>query len=663
MTRLVFPDEGSRLAYRITTGKALYGAPGSVAVLYQDAAATVPATDCRAYDGTPTPGGVAIGPSFTLDAFSRLPIFWGPDGLDTLYVMVDSGVVSPVYARTDDRLDTLTTGVTSAAAAAVAAQSTATGAAAAAAAAYVKPGPGIPLSDLATAVQTGTWLSQAGGSLSGPLAMVSSAAGGPDQTDTTSRITIPSYQTNGDNFFGEGIRLDLMRPYAKNMIAWRLPRPQSPDIEFIGASNASFEVDASGWANIGGASIARSTAQHAAGQASGKITWATAGAGSQGASTVITGLTAGHTYTFTAWVYVPAGAPTMKIDVDGTTASGPSTVTDAWQELTVAFAATGASHTLRVITAAAATAGQFGYTDLVYALSAQSALRSIVWIGAHYEAQDGASIHGHWSLEVPDAADALRTRFEIKFVDSTGKIGLDKTLVQTASADLVVDCSNSQVLRLRTGAGADKYIETANDEWGTLPRWRFGSPGSAEGGANAGSDFGIARFNDAGVQQDLPFQVTRSNGKITMGGAAGTSAGVQVNRASLGNAYSANTNLSGATGAIAYNHNALDATSRTIQANISSDSNFRLVVFADGKHEWGAGAATRDTNLYRAGVSSVALLGILATDSIWKLKSSTTAARPTPASVGAGSVYYDTTLSKPVYSDGTTWRDAAGAAA
>jgi hypothetical protein len=38
----------------------------------------------------------------------------------------------------------------------------------------------------------------------------------------------------------------------------------------------------------------------------------------------------------------------------------------------------------------------------------------------------------------------------------------------------------------------------------------------------------------------------------------------------------------------------------------------------------------------------------------------TTAARPAAGVMRAGSRYYDTTLSKPVWSDGTTWRDAAG---
>lgn len=36
--------------------------------------------------------------------------------------------------------------------------------------------------------------------------------------------------------------------------------------------------------------------------------------------------------------------------------------------------------------------------------------------------------------------------------------------------------------------------------------------------------------------------------------------------------------------------------------------------------------------------------------------------RPSAAGLGAGAWYYDTTVSKPVWSDGTTWRDAAGTA-
>jgi hypothetical protein len=44
------------------------------------------------------------------------------------------------------------------------------------------------------------------------------------------------------------------------------------------------------------------------------------------------------------------------------------------------------------------------------------------------------------------------------------------------------------------------------------------------------------------------------------------------------------------------------------------------------------------------------------------LKTYTTAGRPSASAAGPGATYYDTTVSKPVFSDGTTWRDAAGTA-
>lgn len=39
-----------------------------------------------------------------------------------------------------------------------------------------------------------------------------------------------------------------------------------------------------------------------------------------------------------------------------------------------------------------------------------------------------------------------------------------------------------------------------------------------------------------------------------------------------------------------------------------------------------------------------------------------TGSRPSASTAGAGAMFYDTTLSKPIWSDGTTWRDAAGTA-
>jgi len=60
------------------------------------------------------------------------------------------------------------------------------------------------------------------------------------------------------------------------------------------------------------------------------------------------------------------------------------------------------------------------------------------------------------------------------------------------------------------------------------------------------------------------------------------------------------------------------------------------------------GSAAKWKDLYMAGVIKTAAVA--------------TGSRPTAASAGAGGQMYDTTLSKPIWSDGTVWRDAAGTA-
>jgi hypothetical protein len=69
---------------------------------------------------------------------------------------------------------------------------------------------------------------------------------------------------------------------------------------------------------------------------------------------------------------------------------------------------------------------------------------------------------------------------------------------------------------------------------------------------------------------------------------------------------------------------------------------------------------TAEINQPTSGVVGTAGLG--AGKGAFRAATTTTAGRPTPAQVGAGSQMYDTTLSKPIWSDGTTWRDAAGTA-
>jgi hypothetical protein len=51
-------------------------------------------------------------------------------------------------------------------------------------------------------------------------------------------------------------------------------------------------------------------------------------------------------------------------------------------------------------------------------------------------------------------------------------------------------------------------------------RWRIGANSTAESGSNAGSDFQITAGNDAGSTLSIPFLITRSTGKLTLGSGA-----------------------------------------------------------------------------------------------------------------------------------------------
>lgn len=111
MARLIGPSEGSREVRTIVTTsgstKGLFRAKaGATAVFYTDQAATQVA-DIRLFDGS-TP---AVAGTVTIDAYSMLPLVQFPDGVDTLYVVVDGGPAWPTYAREDDRFDTLSAAV------------------------------------------------------------------------------------------------------------------------------------------------------------------------------------------------------------------------------------------------------------------------------------------------------------------------------------------------------------------------------------------------------------------------------------------------------------------------------------------------------------------------------------------------------------------------
>ena len=93
MTRVTGPESGSRLAYGIRSAGELATAGTLTRVVYADAGGTILA-DILTTGGAPISGSVV-----TIGTDSQIPLFQFPDGVDTVYISVAGGPVTPIYTR------------------------------------------------------------------------------------------------------------------------------------------------------------------------------------------------------------------------------------------------------------------------------------------------------------------------------------------------------------------------------------------------------------------------------------------------------------------------------------------------------------------------------------------------------------------------------------
>ena len=90
-----------------------------------------------------------------------------------------------------------------------------------------------------------------------------------------------------------------------------------------------------------------------------------------------------------------------------------------------------------------------------------------------------------------------------------------------------------------------------------------------------------------------------------------------------------------------------------------TEAHDRFAISAEGTLQWhNFSTATPDIELSRRAANC---LGV-ADDDVLRTGRGVTSARPSAAIVGAGSCWYDSQLSKPIWSDGAVWRDAGGIA-
>ncbi|NWF25254.1 hypothetical protein HW130_03075 [Streptomyces sp. PKU-EA00015] len=239
----------------------------------------------------------------------------------------------------------------------------------------------------------------------------------------------------------------------------------------------------------------------------------------------------------------------------------------------------------------------------------------VAWAGAHLGSNDGLSMHGHWSVEVPDTTGAVQTRLEVPFTDqelpeASRLLGVDVTNIRTNLADLSVRANlgahGTGYLRIGGSNAVPKemLLSISSDRATSGRRWGVRANTTTESGSNLGTDFEIVRYSDAGAELGAGLVIRRSTGQVAMGGSTVTGGSVRVNWATSGQHgfYAVPSSSPGSAAAFATLMTA--TTDRAVDIRVSGDGNARMIVDAVGKHEWGDGA-TRDTNLYRDAANSL----------------------------------------------------------
>lgn len=144
---------------------------------------------------------------------------------------------------------------------------------------------------------------------------------------------------------------------------------------------------------------------------------------------------------------------------------------------------------------------------------------AVAWLQAHdyLHSPDtgGNNRHRHLSLEVQDSSlTSVQTRLSIPY-------GYDTTEMSTFSANFSV---GGGILAVNGSSASNRDIRWAKTPSnnltpdGTHWRWTARADSTAEGGANAGSDWRLIPFDDTGVIGTTAIFVKRSTGKVGLAG-------------------------------------------------------------------------------------------------------------------------------------------------
>ncbi|WP_371528371.1 carbohydrate binding domain-containing protein [Streptomyces sp. NBC_01283] len=127
-------------------------------------------------------------------------------------------------------------------------------------------------------------------------------------------------------------------------------------------ANGDFETSVANWASSGSPSVARSTVRAQRGTGSMLVTWAGVDNQSVTCDSMV-GMIVGQQYTFSAWVWVPAGHTAVRLTVAGGNLGPPSTLVDQWERISITWTATATSHQVRIRHSTIPSAGHMSWMD------------------------------------------------------------------------------------------------------------------------------------------------------------------------------------------------------------------------------------------------------------------------------------------------------------
>ncbi|MBC3989328.1 carbohydrate binding domain-containing protein [Streptomyces sp. AC563] len=176
----------------------------------------------------------------------------------------------------------------------------------------------------------------------GPRGGVRITRGASDELGEVQPGTCTLTLNNADGRFTSGRAASPYYPNVRKNVPLRV-RTISAQKNLL--TNPGFdEVTLDGWGVSAGPSMVLSATHVHQGILAARLTWG-APIG-QAAAADIHGLDAGSRYTASAYVWVAAGAPPVIAGIEALAVGSTTTITDAWQRVSVSFTATGPTHRL-----------------------------------------------------------------------------------------------------------------------------------------------------------------------------------------------------------------------------------------------------------------------------------------------------------------------------